>query len=126
MKIKLDPADKAFSIWIRLRDMECKRCGSAVKLNDKGLPVTHQASHFFGRRKESTRFEPLNVDTLCTGCHSYLGGNPNEHRDWQIKQKGEKMIDKLTLLANSYKKKDRKLEEMFWKQQIKEDYEIKI
>lgn len=35
-KIKIDAADKAFSIWIRLRDMECVKCHSSVRLNDKG------------------------------------------------------------------------------------------
>ena len=55
--IKRDKADVVFSQYIRLRDMECKRCHSPVQVNDKGLPVTHQASHFQGRKKESTRFD---------------------------------------------------------------------
>ena len=124
--MRLDPADIVFSLWIRLRDRACKRCGSPVLFNDKGLPISHQASHFKGRRKEGTRFEPLNVDTLCHGCHSYFTAQPDEHLNWQINTKGQKTVDKVILAANSYKKKDRKLELMYWKIKIFEDYEIDI
>lgn len=94
------------------------RCGSPVQLNAKGLPVTHQNSHFQGRRKEGTRFEPLNCDTLCGGCHSYLGSNPAEHYAWQVQRKGQEVVDKLVLQSNLYHKKDRKSEAMYWKQEV--------
>lgn len=123
-KIKIDPADKYFSQWIRLRDKACKRCGSAVSFNEKGLPVSHQASHFMGRGKEITRFDPDNVDTLCYGCHSHLTANPAIHKQWQIDQKGEKVVEDLILLSNGYKRKDRKLEAIYWRERIKEDYGI--
>lgn len=122
--IKIDPADKVFSQWIRLRDRECRRCHSPVRFNDKGLPVSHQASHFKGRRKESTRFEPLNVDTLCGGCHAYFTENPSEHEAWQIQTKGQKVVDQLILLSNTYKKKDRALELIYWRNRLKEDYKL--
>lgn len=119
MKIKIDRADSLFSQWVRLRDRQCVKCGSAVQFNDKGMPVTHQASHFMGRGKESTRFEPLNVDTLCMGCHMFFTAHPAEHYRWQVERKGEDVIDKLVLQSNTYKKKDRKLEAMYWSQQLK-------
>ena len=119
-KIKLDPADIVFSQWIRLRDMKCMRCGSPVKLNDKGMPITHQASHFQGRRKEATRFDPLNVDTMCSGCHSYLGANPAEHYQWQVEHKGQKVVDDLILWSNTYCKKNRIAEKLYWSQRLKE------
>lgn len=122
--MKTDPADTAFSQWIRLRDRQCMRCGSPVKFNAKGLPVSHQNSHFKGRRKESTRFMPENCDTLCGGCHMYLGGQPDEHVAWQIQRKGQKLVDQIILTASLHKKKDRKLEAMYWRQRIKEDYGI--
>ena len=122
--IKIDKADKVFSQWIRLRDRECRRCHSPVKINEKGLPVSHQASHFKGRRKEATRFEPLNVDTLCGGCHAYFTENPAEHEAWQVMMKGQKTVDKLILLSNTYHKKDRELEKLYWKQKLKEDYGV--
>lgn len=123
-KIHRDPADKAFSQWIRLRDKRCLRCGSAVRFNQKGLPVSHEASHFKGRGKEATRFEPLNVDTLCYGCHSYFTAQPNEHLEWQIQTKGQEIVDRLILQSNTYKKKDRKLEALYWRQRLQDDFGI--
>jgi 5-methylcytosine-specific restriction endonuclease McrA len=77
-KITIDQSDKVFSQYIRKRDGKCKRCGSLVQFNDKGLPITHQASHFFGRANEATRHDPDNVDCLCGGCHQIWGGNDHE------------------------------------------------
>jgi hypothetical protein len=120
MKVKIDLADKYFSQWIRLRDMKCLRCGSPVKLNTKGLPITHQASHFQGRGKENTRFDPNNVITLCTGCHMYFTANPAEHYQWQVERLGQQKVDEIILKSHLYIKKDRKLQAIYWKQQLKE------
>lgn len=117
-KIKIDAADKAFSQWVRLRDMKCLRCQSPVQLNDKGLPVSHQASHFQGRGKESTRFDPENVITLCTGCHMYFTAHPAEHYMWQVSRMGQAAADALVLRSNMYVRKDRKLQAMLWKQEL--------
>lgn len=119
MKIKIDAADKLFSQYIRLRDMKCLRCGSAVKLNAKGLPISHQASHFQGRGKENTRFDPDNVCTLDMGCHMYFTAHPAEHYQWQLERLGQKKIDELILKSNTYVKKDRKLQAMYWQQELK-------
>lgn len=100
--------------------MECRRCHSPVKLNDKGLPVSHQASHFMGRRKENTRFDELNVDTLCGGCHSYFTAQPAEHYLWQVKVKGQKVVDNIILWSNQYKKKDRQMDFLYWNQRLKD------
>lgn len=121
-KVTRDPADDAFSKWIRLRDMQCRRCLSPVKLNDKGMPVSHQASHFQGRRKESTRFDPENVDTLCGGCHSYFTSHPGEHYEWHVKTKGQSVVDAVILRSNMRGKKDREMEKLYWRQKLKEDY----
>lgn len=123
-KIKIDPSDRAFSQWIRLRDMRCMRCGSPVTLNSHGLPISHQASHFQGRGKENTRFDPSNVDTLCGGCHQYLTANPAEHYEWQVKLKGQKAVDDLILKSNMYCKKDRESERIYWTVQLKKDYAL--
>lgn len=120
MKITRDKADDIFSKYIRLRDMVCRRCHSPVRLNDKGMPVTHQASHFMGRRKENTRFNEFNVDTLCGGCHSYFTANPALHMEWQIETKGQKMVDELKLWSGMYKRKDRELDYIYWSQRLKE------
>lgn len=123
-QIEIDRADKVFSQWIRLRDRKCLRCGSLVKFNPGGLPVSHQASHFQGRRKESTRFNEDNVCTLCHGCHSYFTANPAEHYDWQVKRLGQKKVDELVLLSNTYMKKDRQLQHIYWSGEVKKIKEV--
>lgn len=120
MKIKIDKADKVFSQYIRLRDKKCLRCASPVELNSKGLPVSHQASHFQGRGKENTRFSEENVCTLCMGCHMYFTAHPAEHYLWQVDRLGEKTVKELILWSNQYTKKDRQSQYLYWKQQLKE------
>lgn len=116
MRIKIDPADEWFSKYIRLRDGECRRCHSPVQFNAKGDPISHQMSHFQGRRKEATRFDPENGDTLCAACHLYLTANPFEHVQWQISVKGENTVNAIVIRSNGYKKKDRKMDALIWKQ----------
>lgn len=108
MKIKIDEADKYFSLYIRERDDNtCQRCRG-----QSGL----QNSHFQGRRKEATRFDPQNCDTLCMGCHSYFTANPAEHYMWQVSRKGQNTINEIVIISNSYCKKDRKMQALIWKQ----------
>lgn len=114
--IKLDPADIAFSKYIRTRDgWRCKRCLKQYTPPTNAL----QCSHFQGRGKEATRFEPLNCDALCAGCHQYFTAYPGEHYMWQVKKKGQRTVDKLILQSNSYKKKDRKMELLKAKELLK-------
>lgn len=117
--IKLDPADIAFSQWVRLRDGMCLRCKTPVQLNGKGLPVNLQASHFQGRGKENTRFDPDNVCALCMGCHAYFTAFPAEHYMWQVERLGQTKVDEVVLKSNMYCKKDRKLQAIFWRQELK-------
>ncbi|MBK7380442.1 MAG: recombination protein NinG [Ignavibacteriales bacterium] len=110
MNIKIDPADKIFSQYIRLRDKVCVRCNSQVRLNAQGLPVSHQASHYFGRGQESTRFDSQNVDCLCTSCHVLWGSRDREdYRFFKIKQLGQVGFDALLVRSKTIMKKDRKL-----------------
>jgi hypothetical protein len=114
-KIKIDRADKAFSLYIRTRDgWKCQRCLKQYEPPTSGL----HCSHFQGRGKEATRFEPLNCDALCYGCHAYFTANPGEHYQWQVDKKGKKKVDWLILQSNTYKKKDRKMEEIIWKKAL--------
>lgn len=114
--IKIDQADKNFSLYIRTRDnWTCQRC---LKRYDENAKSALHCSHFFGRGKEATRFEPLNADALCYGCHQYFTSHPMEHYDWQVKRKGQVVVDKLRLASNGYKKKERKLEALYWRQEL--------
>lgn len=122
MNIKIDKADSLFSDYIRLRDKKCVRCGAipTARKKDGLMVVGLQASHFFGRRKESTRFDPLNVDALCMGCHSLWGSDLKEdYRDFKIRQLGQQGFDMLKLRSNSYHKKNRQLSLIIVKELMK-------
>lgn len=108
--VKIDKADSTFSQYIRKRDKVCMRCGSHVIFNDKNLPISHQCSHYFGRGREGTRFEPDNCDTLCHGCHRFWEKEDREaYRQFKVNQLGEQRHATLQLQANAYHKKDRKM-----------------
>ena len=112
-KVKIDVADKAFSLYIRTRDKwTCQRC---MKRYEPPTMALH-CSHFQGRGKEATRFEPLNADALCYGCHQYFTSHPGEHMAWQVQRKGQDVVDRIILVSNTYKKKDRKAEVLYWRQ----------
>lgn len=120
MNIKIDQADKIFSQYIRLRDKYCVNCKSAVQFNEKSLPISHQNSHFWSRKNEGTRFDPLNCDTLCFNCHHRWGGDyRDEYSTFKRKQLGEKEYKKLDIRAHTYFKKDRKLSLLYAKELLK-------
>src|SRR3989304_3584837 len=103
MKIKIRKTDSLFSKYIRKRDnYTCQRCEKKYPEKSQGL----HCSHFFGRRAESTRFEPLNADAICMGCHSYFHANPFEYTIWKKRQLGEESFNLLELQKNTYKKRD--------------------
>jgi hypothetical protein len=114
-QIKIDKADKVFSLFIRERDnWKCVRC-SRVFGGSVCVGGLHN-SHYFGRARENTRFDPDNCDALCFGCHQEWGSNDREaYREFKIKQLGENRFKILTVAANTYKKKDRDMDYIIWK-----------
>ena len=100
-KIKIRESDRLYSLLLRRERPACERCGSK-----NGL----QVSHFYGRANEATRFLNENCDIMCFGCHQYFTANPNEYREWKFKRMGERAFKQLVLAANTYKKRDDKLE----------------
>ena len=111
IRIKIDKADRVFSEYIRLRDGVCVRCKSPVIFNEKGLPITHQNSHYYGRGAENTRFDMDNCDCLCFSCHIIWGSKDREdYREFKLKQLGKDRFDLLLLKSKTYHKKDRKME----------------
>ncbi len=114
MFIRIDQADKFFSRYVReSQGWKCQRCSRQY---DRDEANALQASHYFGRANEATRFAPENVDALCMGCHQLYGStNREDYREFKIKQLGAEGFKKLIVLSNSYKRKDRKLEAIRWK-----------
>ncbi len=98
LKISLTPLDNLFSQYIRARDKVCQRCGG-----NHGL----QCSHFWGRRRKSTRYDDDNCCALCFGCHLYFHSNPQEYREFMIKRLGsEEKYDWLMKRAQTPQKPD--------------------
>ena len=113
MKIRLDPLDKLFSKYIRLRaDEHCEYCGAFKEFTDL------QCSHFHGRRKASTRFDSENCCALCYSCHNYLGEHPNKHNAFFEKRLGSERFEQLNIRAEVITKLDREA--------IKEDLKRRI
>jgi len=107
-RIKLCKADSEFSLFVRERDLwTCNRCHKRYPPGSIGL----QCSHYWGRGKESTRFDPENCDALCTGCHNLWGhGDEREqYKAFKIKQLGQNGYNILEMRAHTLGRKDRKL-----------------
>ncbi len=107
LAIKLRKADVEFSKYIRTRDRwTCVYCKKTFEPPTAGL----QNSHFWGRARENTRFDPDNCDALCFRCHQYLGGDGREdYIDFKKKQLGEKGYADLKIRAFQYRKRDDKI-----------------
>lgn len=115
--VKIDKADKAFSLYVRTRDnWTCQRCNKRYEPPTSAL----HCSHFQGRGKEATRFDEINADALCYGCHQYFTSHPAEHYQWQVNRKGQQTVDMIVLRSNQYHKKDRVLAYMYWTERLKD------
>ncbi len=88
--IKRWPADIQLSLCVRTRsDWFCERCG-------KQYPEGHRGglenSHYYSRAIKSTRWAQENCTALCTGCHSFFTGRPEEHVAWMHNHLGEGLL----------------------------------
>ncbi len=113
MKVRIEPLDKIFSSYIRLRDKVCQRCLSP------GNSIA--AAHFHGRGSKSVRWDEDNACALCMGCHTYLDSHPLE-KVWFFRVRlGKKGFD---LLNSRYRitwpKPDKKMLGIYYRQKIKE------
>ena len=109
-KIKRDSADEAFSLYIRLRDKRCQRCGKFGTDDRNGNRVVGlDCSHYFGRWMEGGRFHPDNAVALCRGCHQQWEKDKDDYRAFMIKRLGENGFKMLEWQCRSYKKKDRRM-----------------
>ena len=89
---RLDP-DVWFSLCVRERsDWTCQKCGKKYEpwYTAKGIPANPglHCSHYIGRGNYSVRFDPMNADAHCYGCHSKFEGNPHQFMMWKFEQLG--------------------------------------
>ena len=102
-KIKIRKTDKDYSKYIRTKaNWKCEICSR----NDIKL----ECSHWIGRRKEATRFHDMNCHCICFNCHKEEHEGKKTYTNWMLKKYGQKELDKLELLSNSYCKKDDKMQ----------------
>ena len=82
-KVKIFPSDREWSNYVRTRDQwTCQRCNKQYQPPTSAL----HCSHFWSRGNWSVRYDDDNCEALCYGCHSYLGGNPNEHHEYKLEK----------------------------------------
>ena len=117
-RIKIDETDRLFSLYIRSRDgWTCQRCET------KYTPPTGalHCSHYHGRAKKTVRWSPENCTALCYGCHRYLGGHPEIHREFMMRRLGRRRFDALMVVAGvKSRKPDKKLLRKALRQELKD------
>lgn len=92
-RLRLKDLDGITSLIVRSRDL-----WTCVLCKVRHLPPTAkiQCSHYWSRRHTSTRFDVLNLDALCAGCHlKYENNKQGIYRDFKIKQLGLKKYNEL-------------------------------
>ena len=88
--IKRTPADVAFSLCVRERaEWRCENCGAQHGPSSNGL----HCSHHHGRGNWEIRFNPLNGEALCYGCHSHYGGTEQRRNQSLTKQERDILIE---------------------------------
>lgn len=87
---RLQDADKVFSVYIRLRDGRCRRCG---------VPDRLQCAHVISRRYHATRFDEQNAYALCLGCHKWETERPLEGHDFWVSLIGDSLYHELRVKA---------------------------
>ena len=118
--MKYDIADNLFGRYIKeLAEWKCEYCSVDYRENPRGL----NCSHYWGRAKKNTRFEPDNCMALCYGHHKRLGHGDGreEYKRIMIRKLGEKRFKSLDMQAHTPAKDfDWKLERVKWRLALKE------
>lgn len=105
MKTRRSKFDILFSKLVRERaGWTCEVCGKRFEENAANL----HCSHFFSRRKQSTRFDPQNCASHCFTCHQSLGENPWEFANWIRKHLGNEEAKALKVKAETILKRSKK------------------
>lgn len=107
--------DKAFSIFIRLRDINddgyssCVTCGKLMTLK------TSQCGHFISRIHYATRWEEKNCAAQCVACNMFKQGKQYEFGLAIDKRYGVGTAQKLLIQSKNTFKKDRNILEILIK-----------
>lgn len=101
MSIRRSKYDDIFSKCIRERDeWTCQVCGKTYAPKSQGL----HCSHFYSRRHQATRYDPINACAKCYSCHQKLTGDPVLFTRFVRKYLGNTLFDELHRKHNRIKK----------------------
>lgn len=122
---KLDP-DFFFSLCVReSTNWTCSNCGKKYETweSQKGYPANPglHCSHYIGRANYAVRFDPMNADPHCYGCHAKFEGNPHVFKEWKLGKLGQEQYDILIEKSNNLMLGKSARKE---KQQIAEHYKL--
>ena len=121
MKIKLRKSDKLFTQITRFRfNYTCQKCGREYDENESLYNLG--VSHYYGRSRESVRFNNDNTTLLCNlPCHrKWEGEERGDYTEYMIERLGQKGFEELTKRANSYRKRDDRAMEAILKERLGE------
>ena len=97
MKIRIDQADKYFSLCVRERvGNRCEAEGCQRTSQDYRI----DCAHIFSRRHNSTRWSPENAVSLCFLHHQHWTGDPVEFTTWVELRIGPQKLADLRLKAH--------------------------
>lgn len=116
-KIKIRKTDRDYSKYIRTKaDWKCEMCGRDCSYDKSKL----ENSHYFGRARETTRFDDRNCHALCKPCHRKTHENKEYYSLWIKKKLGHTEFQRLALLSNQVGKRDDVMQNIINKQLLKE------
>ena len=84
--------DKAFSLYIRLRDSDCNGYGSCYTCGKVKHYKEMHCGHWIPRNILSTRFDEMNAKIQCVGCNLYGNGKFVDFRINLVKDYGEDVV----------------------------------
>tara|TARA_Y100000310_G_scaffold23392_1_gene22369 strand:- start:1448 stop:1834 length:387 start_codon:yes stop_codon:yes gene_type:complete len=114
MKTKLRVTDKLFTQLTRFRfNYTCQKCGRKYIESNTASLRNLGVSHYYGRSREMTRYDPDNVTLLCNlPCHRrWEGEERGDYTEYMIERLGQKSFEDLQVRSRTYKKRDDKTTE---------------
>jgi hypothetical protein len=88
-------ADIQFSLFIRLRDGACIRCGTSRNL---------ECSHYHGRGNPALRLHPLNAHAMCSRCNQAHNEDRAWYTNFYLRTYGKEALNSLEEINRDYHK----------------------
>jgi uncharacterized Rmd1/YagE family protein len=93
--MKIDKADRWFSIFIRLRDSDENGICRCVTCKTSHYWKLLDCGHFVKRQHQATRFNEKNCAAQCKKCNGFEQGRDSDFEKFIIDKYGEQTVDLL-------------------------------